>query len=89
LDGDSSASVSRERASEVKPTGNVIINAVRAYAHLTDDGRWVEPEKKYIIEHVGHVESPEPADPVSTKRPPSQPIAPEAANPNSESAIRT
>jgi len=58
-----------ERASRVKPTGNVIINAVRAYAHLTDDGRWIEPEKKYIIEHIGQVESPAPPDPVSTKRP--------------------
>ena len=77
-----------ERANEVKPTGNVIINAVRAYCCLTEDGRWVEPAKKYIIEHV---ESPASPAPISTKPASSQPPlrARKAANSNSESAIRT
>lgn len=42
-----------ERASEVQPTASGIINPVRAYARLTEGGRWVEPEKKYIIETSG------------------------------------
>jgi hypothetical protein len=77
-----------ERASEVEPTAGAIISAVRAYCCLTEDGRWVEPAKKYVIEHV---ESPASPEPVSTKPTSSQPPPParEAANPNGESGIRT
>jgi hypothetical protein len=77
-----------ERESEVKPTAGGIISAVRAYCCLTDDGLWVEPSKKYIIEHADPPVSPAP---ISTERASSQPPASarKAANPNSESAIRT
>jgi hypothetical protein len=77
-----------ERASEVKPTAGAIISAVRAYCCLTEDGHWIEPAKKQIIEHA---ESPASPAPMSTKRASSPPPAParKAANPNSESTIRT
>lgn len=37
-----------ERGAETKISGDVIIRAVRAQACLTDDCRWVEPQRKVI-----------------------------------------
>ncbi|HUJ31004.1 MAG TPA: hypothetical protein VLY23_06960 [Candidatus Acidoferrum sp.] len=37
-----------EQVSVVRVTANAVINAVRASACLTDDGRWVEPQRVII-----------------------------------------
>ena len=40
-----------EKAESVTPTADSIIRAVRAYACLSEDGRWTEPTKRVIITH--------------------------------------
>lgn len=40
-----------EKAESVTPTADSIIRAVRAYACLSEDGRWTEPTRRVIITH--------------------------------------
>ena len=32
-----------ERADAIHPTAEAILSAMRIYAHITEDGRWIEP----------------------------------------------
>jgi hypothetical protein len=68
-----------EHASTVKVTGKDVINAIRTAACLTDDGKWIEPPKKYIYttETVS-----EPASKISMDTAPSSLAA--SQNPNSQ-----
>jgi hypothetical protein len=41
-----------EGADSVKPTGNSVLRALRAFTQITDDGQWVEPPKRVVVTHV-------------------------------------
>lgn len=58
-----------EQAEHVPATPNSIIEAVRVFAHITDDGRWVNPPRHVIIEHVGE---DEPGSPFAAQTPPAR-----------------
>ena len=38
-----------ERAAEAPVTANAVVNAVRAYTHINEQGKWVEPPRKIIF----------------------------------------
>jgi hypothetical protein len=38
-----------EQAANVEVTANSIVSAVRVFAHITDDGHWVNPPKQIIV----------------------------------------
>lgn len=38
-----------ERGAETPITGDQILRAVRAYCCLTDDAKWVEPERRMVV----------------------------------------
>ena len=60
-----------EQAEHAKITGETVINALRAFTCLQDDGRWVEPPRRviYSIEHL-------PAEAGSAHTPPANPRVP-------------
>jgi hypothetical protein len=41
-----------EGADSVKPTGNSVLRALRAFTQITDEGQWVEPPKRVVVTHV-------------------------------------
>jgi hypothetical protein len=41
-----------EGADSVKPTGNSVLRALRAFTQITDDGQWIEPPKRVVVTHV-------------------------------------
>jgi hypothetical protein len=50
---------------DTKITGQTVINALRAYASLTDDGRWIDPPSQVVfstsrpLAHLPHLAEPQ------------------------------
>ncbi|MGB6525603.1 MAG: hypothetical protein WBE87_11860, partial [Candidatus Acidiferrales bacterium] len=51
-----------ERADAIHPTAEAILSAMRIYAHITEDGRWIEPPKRTVVHHI-HSFAPRPPSP--------------------------
>jgi hypothetical protein len=50
---------------ETKTTGQTVINALRAYTCLTDDGRWIDPPSQVVLSTsrpLAHLPPPHPAE---------------------------
>ena len=45
-----------ERAEEAPPSAASILRALRIFAHITEDGQWLEPPRRPIVTHI-HVTS--------------------------------
>ena len=41
-----------ECAERVKPDADSVLQAMRAFAQITPDGQWIEPQKQVIVTHV-------------------------------------
>jgi hypothetical protein len=41
-----------EGAECVKPTGHTVLQALRAFTQITDDGQWIEPPKRVVVTHI-------------------------------------
>jgi hypothetical protein len=41
-----------EGAESVKPTGHTVLQALRAFTQITDDGQWIEPPKRVVVTHI-------------------------------------
>ncbi len=41
-----------ERVDEAPPTASAILRAMRLFAHITEDGQWVEPTKRTVVTHI-------------------------------------
>ena len=41
-----------ERAEEAPPSAAAILRALRIFAHITEDGQWLEPPKRSIVTHI-------------------------------------
>jgi hypothetical protein len=41
-----------EGADSVRPTGNSVLRALRAFTQITDEGQWIEPPKRVVVTHV-------------------------------------
>jgi hypothetical protein len=64
-----------ERAPVSSVTSDTVIRAVRTYAHLTEDGQWIEPVRKLMVikqepqeQEVNFVVSPELFEVLKTRR---------------------
>jgi hypothetical protein len=47
-----------ERSSNLKPTADAVIRAIRAYSCLNRDGQWTEPPAQVIVSSGGRLASP-------------------------------
>lgn len=61
-----------ECVDDAKVSGNTILRAMRIFAHVTEDGQWIEPPKESLVTHIHKFEQPAPAPPVSNN---SQPVS--------------
>lgn len=59
-----------EHVEEAPPTGMAVLRALRIYAHITEEGHWVEPPKRSIVTHI-HVTSADHEPSASTPAEPS------------------
>lgn len=41
-----------ENADVISPSGETILRAMRIYAHITEDGEWIEPAKRTVVHHI-------------------------------------
>lgn len=41
-----------ENADVTRPSGETILRAMRIYAHITEDGEWIEPAKRTVVHHI-------------------------------------
>lgn len=81
-----------EGATHVKPTAHGVIAAVRAYSCLTEEHKWVEPEKcVHIVSEVYRHDAPAPknAPTASATTVPGSPVEPAASSQSNGAASST
>ncbi|HEV2489592.1 MAG TPA: hypothetical protein VGT03_07275 [Candidatus Acidoferrales bacterium] len=61
-----------ENVDDAKVSGSTILRAMRIFAHVTEDGQWLEPPKESLVTHIHKFEQPASASPVSNN---SQPVS--------------
>jgi hypothetical protein len=54
-----------ENVDDAKISGNTILRAMRIFAHVTEDGQWIEPPKESLVTHIHKFEQPAPPSPIS------------------------
>jgi len=52
-----------ECVTNASPSASSVLRAMRIFAHITEDGQWIEPAKRAIVTHVHSVADPDVADP--------------------------
>ncbi|MHB8756095.1 MAG: hypothetical protein ACYC92_14240 [Candidatus Acidiferrales bacterium] len=52
-----------ECVTNASPSASSVLRAMRIFAHITEDGQWIEPPKRAIVTHVHAVADPDVADP--------------------------
>lgn len=60
-----------EHAEKAPPSASAILRALRIFAHITEDGQWLEPAKRFIVTCV-HVTKHEPAPAAAASSEPSE-----------------
>ncbi|HEV2490077.1 MAG TPA: hypothetical protein VGT03_09735 [Candidatus Acidoferrales bacterium] len=50
-------------------SGSTVLQAMRIYAHITEDGQWIEPPKEFIVTHIHKFEPREPLTVASAPAP--------------------
>lgn len=60
--------------------GNTVLRAMRIYAHITDDGEWIEPPRESLVTHIHKFERPEPQREALPSKPAQQPESRSAEN---------
>ena len=47
-----------ENVDDAQVSGNTILRAMRIFAHVTEDGQWIEPPKESLVTHIHKFEPP-------------------------------
>ncbi|HEV2489965.1 MAG TPA: hypothetical protein VGT03_09175 [Candidatus Acidoferrales bacterium] len=56
-----------ENVDDAKVSGSTILRAMRIFAHVTEDGQWLEPPKESLVTHIHKFEPPAPPLPASQR----------------------
>jgi hypothetical protein len=49
-----------ENVDDAQVSGNTILRAMRIFAHVTEDGQWIEPPRESLVTHIHKFEQPAP-----------------------------
>src|SRR5579864_849051 len=50
-----------ENVNDANVSGSTVLRAMRIFAHITEDGQWIEPPKESLVTHIHKFEQPAPA----------------------------